>query len=359
MGTFDLHQKHKNSGAHFRQWETIEVPGHYGDPKEEHLCIRKHSGLIDQSSRGRLAVKGNDRVEFLNGMLTNDISILTEEQGCYAVITDSKAKMLSDCRIYALPDQFLLDLEPGMIKKVHDHLDRYIIAADVTLENLTESWAMLSLYGPESSHVLTKALKLDQIPEEEYSSRAAMMGEFDLLCVRNDITGEIGYDLYLPVGGVEKLFNILMDAGTRLVGWTALETLRIEAGIPRYGLDMDQSYFPMEAQLTQRAISETKGCYIGQETIARALAQGKMNRLLVGLEVKGEVIPQKNQAIMKENRAIGKITSAVQSPTLGKTIALGYVHRDFSKPGSTVSIIIDDQPIDATVVDLPFYKRAR
>ena len=357
--TFQLNEIHRKNGAQFRKWDTLEVPDHYGDPKEEHLAIRKHSGLIDQSTRGRLAVKGRDRVEFLNGMLTNDISSLAEQQGCYAVITDSKAKMLSDCRIYALPDQFLLDLEPGTIKKVHDHLDRYIIASDVILENLTESWALLSLYGPESTQVLTKTLKLDQIPGKEYSSRTAKMGEFDLLCVRNDITGEIGYDLYLPAEGVTILFDKLKAMSVRLVGWTALETLRIESGIPRYGLDMDGSHFPMEAQLTQRAISETKGCYIGQETIARALAQGRMNRLLVGLEVKGEVIPQKNQAIMKENRAIGKITSAVQSPTLGKTIALGYVHRDFSKPGSTVSIIIDDQPIDATVVDLPFYKRAR
>ena len=354
-----LHEIHRKSGAQLREWNGLEVPDHYGDPKGEHLAIRNHWGLIDQSPRGRLAVKGSDRVEFLNGMVTNDIQNLAEQQGCYAVITDTKAKMVSDCRIVALPNQLLLDLEPGMIKKVHDHLDRYIIASDVILENLTESWGLLSLDGPESTDILTKTLKLDQLPKEEYSSRAVKVDGFDLLCVRNEITGEIGYDLYIQAAGMTMLFEKLKAIGARLVGWTALETLRIESGIPRYGLDMDESHFPMEAQLNQRAISETKGCYIGQETIARALAQGKMNRFLVGLEVKGEVIPQKDQAIMKADRAIGKITSAVQSPTLGKTIALGYVHRNFSKAGNDVSIIIEDQPIDATVTSLPFYKRAR
>lgn len=356
--TFDLRERHKNGGAQFKQWETIEVPDHYGDPKKEHLGIREHLGLVDQSQRGRLALKGKDRIEFLHGMVTNDIENLAEHQGCYAVITNSKAKMISDCRIYSLPNQLLLDLEPGMIKKVYDHLDRYIIASDVTLEDLTETFGLLSLYGPESSDVLTKALELDQLPKDEYSSQSIKVDDLDLLCVRNEVTGEIGYDLYIPTEGLEKLFDKLCQAGARLAGWTALETLRIEAGIPRYGLDMDESHFPMEAQLNQRAISETKGCYIGQETVARALAQGKMSRLLVGLEIKAEVLPRKNQAIMKEDRAIGKITSAAQSPTIGKSIALGYVHRDFSSPGNTVSIIIDDQPIDATVVDLPFYKRA-
>jgi folate-binding protein YgfZ len=291
-------------------------------------------------------------------MVTNDVKGLKPGQGCYAAITNAKAKMLSDCRIYALADSLLLDLEPEAVQKIKQHLDRYIIASDVTIEDLTERFGLLSLYGPQSPEHFKKALGLTALPETEYACLEAPFQSKGLIVARNEITGEMGYDIFIPVEILPPVFQTLISTGAKLVGQEALKILRIEAGIPQYGVDMDESHFPMEAGLTEQAISFTKGCYIGQETIARADTQGRMNRYLMGLEMEGPAIPQKGLAILKDGRTIGSITSAVRSPGLSKIIALGYLYREFAKPGTGVSVAVEGGSQTATVVALPFYKRA-
>ena len=225
------------------------------------------------------------------------------------------------------------------------------------MDNITEKWGLLSLHGPKSQDLSAQGLKLTHLPQTEYAVLEAQFQSLNLLVVRNEITGEIGYDLLLPVEGLPLLFTTLIAAGAQPVGQAALNTLRVEAGIPQYGVDMDESHFPMEAGLAERAISETKGCYLGQETIARGMAQGRMNRYLMGLEIRGEDIPQKGQAIQKEGRSIGSITSAIRSPALEKVIALGYIHRNFAKPGTEISVAVGTGSQPATVVPLPFYRR--
>jgi len=337
----------------------------YGNPSAEHQAVRENAGLIDQSQRGKLRLKGKDRTDFLHGMVTNDIKSLPPGTGLYAAFTTDKAKMLADARIYNLQDSLLIDLEPELTEKILKHLDKYTLASDVSIENLTETQGLLSVYGPASSGIITQLLAPASLPPKEYSIVLLSMDGIPILLARNDITGEVGYDLYPPADSLVLIWKRLLDIGgphgLQPVGLEALNSLRIEAGIPRYGIDMDESNFPMEAGLETRAISYTKGCYIGQETIARADAQGHMNKRLMGLELEGDAVPKKGQSIQArpdppepEGRVIGTVTGGVMSPTLGKVIALAYLLRDYIKPGMEVRV--SRQP--ARVVPLPFYRRS-
>ena len=353
------------SGAVFGPSVEREIVRSYGNPDAEHRAVRKNAGLIDQSHRGKLRLKGRDRTEFLHGMVTNDIKKLAPGNGLYVAFTTDKAKMLSDGRVYCLPDALWIDLEPEVTEKIYKHLDKYTLASDVTVENLTGTHGLLSVYGPSSSEIVSQWVPSASLPLKEYSSSFLTLNGAPILVARNEITGESGYDLYLSTDKMASTWDRLTQLGRlhglRPVGLDALDSLRIEAGIPRYGMDMDESNFPMEAGLETRAISYTKGCYIGQETIARADAQGHMNKRLTGLEIEGESVPKKGQSIQTrpetpgaEGRVVGTVTSGVKSPTSGKLIALGYLHRDFVKPGTDVSVA--GQP--ARVVSLPFYRRS-
>jgi len=298
-------------------------------------------------------------------MVTNDIKKLSSGTGLYAVFTTDKAKMLADARIYCLPDTLFIDLEPEVTGKIYKHLDKYTLASDVTIENLTETHGLLSVYGPAAPEIMSQFIAPASLPTNEYAIITLSLDGTLIFVTRNEITGEAGYDLYLPIDKLASTWNRLMQIGgphgLQPIGLEALNSLRIEAGIPKYGIDMDESNFPMEAGLEAKAISYTKGCYIGQETIARADAQGHMNKRLMGLELSGESVPMKGQSIQAlpesegaEGRVVGTVTSAVKSPTLGKVIAMGYLHRDFIKPGTEV--FIARQP--AEIVSLPFYKRS-
>ena len=354
---FEVEQK---AGAVFGPSGEWEMPQSYGNSISEHLAVRLHAGLADRSHRGKLRLTGKDRVDFLNGLVTNDIKALQSGGGLYTALTTAKAKMLSDCRVYCLPDALMLDLEPEMVEKVTQHLDRYIIASDVTIENLSDSWGLLTLIGPTAPAILAQLTSQAAPPEKEHSIISLIFEGFKLLVSRNEFTGEAGYDLFIPNNGLETLWGHLhqigAEHGLQPVGLEALDSLRVEAGIPRYGVDMDESHFPMEAGIEKRAISYTKGCYIGQETIARADTYGRMNRRLIGLELSGEAPPSKGTTVTAPGdpaKNIGLITSAVKSPTLGKVIALAYIHRDFTQ--SLSKAMIGDQ--SAHVVDLPFYSR--
>ncbi len=351
-----LHEEHLRLGARFAARSGWQIPDHYGDPLAEHHAVRHGAGLVDQSFRGKLCLLGKDRTEFLQGMVTNDVQKLSPGSGCYAVLPSIKAKILSDCRIYCRTDSFLLDIETEVVEKIHKHLDRYIIASDITIDNLTETWGILSLYGPKASDLVVNVLKPTDLPSSEYAFVEIPFESKQMLVARNEITGEAGYDLLMPISALPPVFRAFIEAGAQPFGQQALNTLRVEAGVPRYGVDMDESHFPMEAGLTKRAISETKGCYLGQEPIARVLAQGHLNRFLMGLEVKGEAIPHNGQAILKDARTVGTITSAIRSPSLGKVIAMGYVHREFAKPGIEVLVTTGAEPQPATVTSIPFYR---
>lgn len=348
-------------GAVFGMDTPHELPASYGDPAEEHRAVRQAAGLIDRSGRGLLRFVGSDRVEYLNNMLTNDLKALIPGSGCYAAATTEKAKLLADLRITCLTDSLFIDLEPTVTEKIQKHLDKYIITSDVTIENNSETLCLLLLSGPKSPEILTAVFPGVTLPEKECGNIETDLSGRSVLIIRNEITGEIGFDLFVPKEAITGLWNTLIQEGKpfgmKPAGLRALESLRIEAGIPVYGVDMDESHFPMEAGIEKRAISYTKGCYMGQETIARTDAHGHMNRRLMGLELTVDQLPIRGTAIIGKNekgeKEIGSITSAIFSPTLKKSIAMGYVHKKFMEVGSTVAI----QGKRAVVTELPFYHR--
>lgn len=354
---YDIHRPLHSTFGEVAGWE---MPDHYGDPMAEHNAVRTGVGLIDLSHRGVLRITGPDRVTFLHNLVTNDIRSLSPGMGCYATILNPKGRIVADMRVYVLRDSLLLDTEPELPEKLYTTLDRYLIADDVVLENVTERVGSLGTYGPHSS-TFVRTLFGIELPEEEHHFILRDFGGGTLLIARNEMTGEVGYDLFAPMEVLVGLWETLCEKGRsmgiRPVGLHALNTLRIETGIPRYGVDMDEEIIALEARLEQRAISFTKGCYIGQEVVARATYRGHVNRLLSGLQVEGETVPSRGDKVFDDDREVGYITSAILSPTFNRPIALAYLRREVGDPGSRLSITVEGTAIPAEVVALPFYKR--
>lgn len=346
-------------GARFTSIVGVERVESFGDVETEYRTIRNAAGLIDQSFRGKLRVTGRDRVDFLQGMVTNDISKLSKGQGAYAVFPTIKGKMLADARIYCLAESLFIDLEPHTVDAVIKHLDKYIIASDVVLADETDKLALFSLYGPAAETVLASTFGTTDLPAEELRTIVVTDQNDLILACRNGITGYPGFDLFVAVSSAAALYDRILksggEAGVRPAGFTALETARMEASQPRYGVDMDETNFPMEAGLENAAISFTKGCYLGQEVIARASTQGRMNRLLVGLELDGDEIPEKGQAILVEDQEVGKVTGGVRSPRLNRVIALGYVRAEWAKTKQSVQVRSKTGDRAASVRELPFF----
>ncbi len=344
-------------GARFSAAGGVERAASFGDSGAEYGALRATVGLLDQSFRDRVRVAGRDRIEFLNGMVTNDVARLKAGQGVYTAAVNVKGKMLADGRIYCLADSLLLDLEPGVAATLVPHLDRYIIAADVVLQVVNATTAMLSLYGPRAAAVVDALLGPPPPTEQEFAR--VPFGTDAVLVSRNDVTGGPGYDLIVSSDDADELWRRLLDAGRshgiRPVGHDALEVARIEAGIPRFGVDLDEHYFPMEARLENRAISFTKGCYLGQEVIARGSTLGRMNRLLVGLELDGAAVPPHGAEIVQDGVRLGVVTGACFSPARAKVIALGYVRTEASRAGTVIAVATANGSISGVVRDLPFF----
>lgn len=345
------------AGARFERRGGGEVAVDFGDWRAEYDRLRTGAGLIDQSHRGKLRVTGCDRAEFLHGMVTNEIQALRPGQGVYAVFVNVKGKMLADARIYCLPDAFWLDLEPDRVAPISAHLDKYIITSDVTLADLTGDRCLISVYGPKSAAVLEQALDVKPPPAKECDWTTVRMDAYELMAARNDLIGAPGYDLSGPAAAAPALWRRLTTAGGAFglgpAGDTALETARMETGAPRYGVDMDESHFPMESMPEARAISFTKGCYIGQEVVARASTMGHMNRFLRGLEIDAPAAPQRGDVVESDGQRLGVVTGACFSPRLGRTLALGYVRSEWAEPGKRVAVVTAAGPVTATVRAFP------
>ena len=314
-------------------------------PLDEHRVLREGCGLVDRSERGKLALTGGEAKEFLQGQLTNDVEALTPGKGLYAAFLTHKGKMLGDVRVLDLGDELLLDTERVGLQELFTMIRRYKLGRDVELNKRTVECGLLSLVGPRARGVVGADERLD---EEEHS------------CVRVDLAGrsvvlvstDVGVDVICAAADVAAVAGALREAGAEPVSESSAESLRIERGRPRYGLDMDADTIPQEAGLNERAVSFTKGCYVGQETVARLHYRGKPNRHLRGLRLSEPA--DHGDPIHLGERAVGAVGSASVSPTFGP-IALALVRRE-AKPGDTVAVGEDGAP--ATVVELPFTQTA-
>lgn len=290
---------------------------------------------------GRLLMRGADRRAYLQGILTNDVAALTPGTGCYAAMLTAQGRMITDMRVLELGDAILLDVPRDLTGPVRDHLDRFVFSEDVQIEDVSESRAEVGLYGPRALDVLEAAPTDGGIAGSLHGSTRVRIAGHDAIVVRSDDIGVPGFDILLDPGAVPPLETALAAAGAAAASDADVEAVRIESGRPWFGVDMDAETIPLEAGLEDRAISRSKGCYVGQEVIVRVQdrGHGRVARRLVGLTFDAAAdVATPGAAIHAADREIGRITSAVWSPALARPVALGYVHRDFVAPGTHVSV---------------------
>jgi folate-binding protein YgfZ len=347
--------------ARFGEAGGVEVVQDYGNSLAEHTALRTTVGLLDLSFRSRLCLTGTDRHRFLNGQVTNDVKNLRPGAGCYAALVTAKGKMQSDLNIYSLPDELLLDFEPGMGTAVAERFEKFIIADDVQVVDVTPHYGLLSVQGPKSAEALRSAVPAVTTTDAPLNFVGLADPELgEIYCMTHPRGTTSGFDLFIPVATLEtaarRLHDSVANLGGRPCGWQALEMIRIEAGIPRYGADMDESNLAPETAIEARAISYAKGCYIGQEVIARIRTYGKVAKSLRGLllpdDLKG--LPARGDKLFHDGREAGYVTSALASPTFGRNIALGYVRRECNEPGTVLGLPSPDGEWPVSVVGLPF-----
>lgn len=322
------------------------------DSLAEQQVLRAGCGLLDRSERGKLALAGAGAATFLNGQITNDVERLTTGEGCYAAFLTHKGKMLGDLRILATSSELLLDTERIALQDLFDMIRRFKIGYEVELHKRTLEQTLLSLIGPLSRDVAAAAIGsphgVDRLPPkiEHAHCAATIAGQpVRLICTASPD----GLDVLCDASGRESVWSALIAAGAEPVGEAAAEALRVEHGIPRYGVDIEPgNVIPQEAGLNERAVSFTKGCYVGQETVARLHYRGKPNRLLRGLRL--EAPADSGQEIYHGERVVGRLGSSVISAELGP-IALALVRHE-APPDTVVSV--GEGGITAYVVELPF-----
>jgi len=344
----------------------------------EYAALTGHCGLVDRSERGKLALTGLGAIEFLNGQVTNELAGLKPGEGRYAAFLTHKGKMLGDVRILAVgedpdaePHELLLDTERVALQALFDMIRRFSVGYDVELHKRTLERSLLSLIGPRAGEVATKAFALDSasgpaagtarpsasepgwsgpgngptgLPVHEHAHLLVSLGETPVHLIRTDV----GFDALLDSSAIDSARRALFEAGATEAGEAAAEIVRVEHGRARYGIDLDESTIPQEAGLNERAVSFTKGCYVGQETVARLHYRGKPNRHLRGLRLSEPVEP--GAELHLGERTVGRLGSSVLSPSFGP-VGLALVRRE-AEPGDTVAV--GEHGASALVSVLPF-----
>ena len=273
-------------------------------------ALRERAAWLDVSSRGKILVTGEDRARLLHAMTTNNVQALTPGDWCYAYFLSAQGRILADANILCLPDALLLDTEPESVKKIFDHLEQYIIADDVTLEDQTGMLAMFAVEGPEASALVDAFAPVFPI----------------------SLTGAGGFVVIVPVGEKAGIEQKLEAAAVTAATPEAFRIVRIERGKPRYGEDLTERFLSQEANQAH-ALSFTKGCYLGQEIVERVRSRGQVHRLLMPLRIESTEVPAPGTKVTEGTASVAEITSAALSPALGLVVALGYVRTDKARPG--------------------------
>jgi tRNA-modifying protein YgfZ len=338
---------------------------------DEYTALRNAAGLLDRRSRGRIQLTGSDRRDYLQGLLTNDIVALSAGNGCYAALLTPQGRMISDMRVSELGDMVLIDLPSSVADGVRQHLADFIFTEDAEVKDVRDSLGQLGLYGPKASDVLASVLtrataedeageRRDRLERMPLNTNARWLsGSALVFVVRSDDYGLPGFELVIDAGDTDRLAAALRTSGAVSVGPDTVEVTRVEAGRPEFGVDMDEHTIPLEAGIEDRAISLTKGCYVGQEIIIRVLhrGHGRVARRLVGFVGDPDDGPvHRGDRLVADGKDVGTVTSGVVSPALKRPIGLGYVHRDHADAGNVLRIAgqIETDVRAVTVVTVPF-----
>jgi glycine cleavage system T protein len=357
-----LHGQHAHLGATFEEITGWEIPAHYGDVAAEHRAVRQAVGMADLSHRGKIKVTGEDRLKWLQSVVSNDILSLQPGQGRYSSFLTHKGKMLTYFRLYIQTEAVMVEDVGDIGETTFQALRKFLLyGTKAKMENCAESWGLLLISGPKAAHVVQSAFGVDVTDLRPVDFVTAHIGGHQALVLRTEETGEVDIEVLLPADGVQAAWISAMQAGDRFgmkaFGNHAREALRIEAGLPKAGPDLNEDIVPPEANLEGKAFSLNKGCYPGQEVVARMDTYGNVRRKLVGLVLKDSIVPPHGAKLYSGDREVGWISSAVRSPQLNKTIAFGFPLRDFSKPGTELDVEFEGGRHPATVQPLPFYTK--
>lgn len=342
------------AGAVFTRVSQREMPAHFGPVRAEWDAVRHRCGLLDAGFRRLLRLTGTDRATFLQGMLSNDVASLRDGQGVYAAFLTQQGRVVADVRVYVVPDEMWLDTPTQCVASLRMGLERYLIADDVEFVD-DERWApLISLEGPGAAETVDSVLGDTAGQLEPFTHRAVPVDGGTVRVVAVNHTGESGFLLFGSPDLAGRLWERCHGAGAVPVGLDALEILRVEAGMPWYGRDMDESMLVSEVGI-EAAISSRKGCYLGQEVVERVAARGQVQRRLVGMLCEGRVVPAPQAKLTDNGKEIGWVTSAVWSPACEAVVALGYTRRTHWQVGSTGRVTVPGGTSAVRLVSLPFY----
>ena len=370
----ELYVLHEAAGAEFQAYDQVQIVSTFGEPEAEYSAIRKAAAVMDQPQRGVLEVSGKDRLGFLNNLLTNQTwdkatkKGLEAGQGVYAFFIGTNGRIKADMNVIERGDRTLLEMDARLVETVRTAFDKYLFGEQVKLINRIASLHELSLHGPGAMEVLHGATGGD-VPElTPLGSAAIHLSDAELIVWRDDVTGTPGYHLIVESAATERVWQELLNRfgqssqlgrrPLRPAGWAAFNATRIEAGRPIFGIDFDDSVLPHETGQIARAVSFTKGCYLGQEIVARMQARNQFARQIVGIRMSDDALPIAGAIIQDDNdNQIGGITSSTVSPLLSNAaICLGIVKKQFTPSGTVVNVPAEGKVRKGSVVELPFIK---
>jgi len=339
--TTPLSALHRQHGAQMGAWFGCDLPTHFGDWQAEYRALRESVGLVDKNYRAYLEFTGPDRTRYLNAILTNDVKGLQQNHGTVALFLNPQGHIQAEIETYALVESLFCVSYAMIREQLIPAMDKYIIMDDVTLTDRTEAYATLALEGPKAAALVQKLTgvnlaDMDDLEQREVAARgiAARMGKRS--------PGGIARAEFLVVREkCAELWNVLKEAvrgaGGIPVGYEALNTVRLEMGIPWFGYDFGEKHIPHEAGLQDSHISYTKGCYTGQEIVERVRSRGQVNRVRVSLKFEGQTAPEPNSPLSADKKEIGFVTRVGYSPAINAWIGMGYVRREKAVAGTALT----------------------
>ncbi|MEP0841597.1 MAG: aminomethyl transferase family protein [Phycisphaerae bacterium] len=354
-----LLERMQAAGAAWGDVRGMSMAVDFGDAEGEYAAGSAGAGLYAPLDRGLIEVRGRDRAAWLHNLTTNAIKTLQPGDGNYTFAVNVKGRVLMDFNVLVATDALRLDIDRRLIAKALAHFERFTISEDVQCRDRSDEFARIALLGPRAVEIaaalgVTQAGAMPALASVPLSSG----GGHEWL-VRHDFAGVFGVELHVASAAAaawwERLLEIGRPAGLWPVGWKAVDTLRIEAGIPQYGRDIDEEVLPAETGQIERAVSFVKGCYLGQEVVERMRSRGGPARVLVGIRFAGDRTAQEVAAgpLLADGGEVGRLTSACPSPALNAWIGLGYLRTALARPGTRVALA--GRPDRAgEVVTLPF-----
>jgi aminomethyltransferase len=363
MKSIPLRQKHANLGASFTDFGGWEMPVRYSSDLAEHEAVRTKAGLFDISHMGEIFVEGNDAASFLDFALVGAASEIAVGRAKYSLICNEAGGIIDDLIVYRLTEtSYLVVANAGNKDVVFGAFQKRVAGFDAEVRDESDSWVLLAIQGPKSVEILGAITSAPLSDLKYYAISEAEIASVDCLLARTGYTGEDGFEIYIPVAESEKVFDALMAAGSKFelmpTGLACRDTLRLEAGMPLYGHEMNKDVNPYQAGFGKVVRLDKPGDFVGREALAK-LSETAPSKVLVGLVGEGKRAARAEYEIFPEgsDTAIGVITSGALSPTLGYPVAMAMVGVDFAEIGTSVSVDIRGTKTPYKVVKLPFYKR--